>query len=133
MPVAAHEATLAGHSWMLNSLPATQGMRVLTWLLDLLGAGAGSASTQDLRELDASQALAAVAGRLDSPRTIEIVQLLLRGLHEDGRPVDFDQRFAGDYGTLLRVVGWALEVNLGGFFAELGATPRPGGKGPAGR
>jgi hypothetical protein len=116
MAVSKRSTTINGKLYELNTLPASRGLPILTWLAGTIGEGTlRSISTQSGDDSVLSLA-GAVASRLDSPRTAEMVSALLDGLYCNSSPVQFDNHFAANYGELASVVGWAMKENFGSFF-----------------
>lgn len=123
-------ASIRGKTWMLNVLPATEGLEVWTKLCSLaadpivqLGKSLGkdALKVEDLKLADLpvealGTVLGAVLGKLHTVEVSGLLKSLLRSLHCDNKPVDFDTHFAGNYGVLLPVAKWALEINFSSFF-----------------
>lgn len=132
MPVTKHEHTTNGRdgaaTWAMNNLPATEGLKALTQILGIIGEPLGalgeakkSSNAADLLGMELSgdiiaKALAAIARNVADPKTIDLVKLLLSGLRKDGKPVNFDLEFSGNYRLLLlELLPWSLKVNFADF------------------
>jgi hypothetical protein len=143
MPVTTKKMSIGADRWELNILPAIPALRALGTLSDIMGVGikafmenggrdalipksgnetikASAEAPETLLEKDVdvaviARATAAVLSRLQHQETIDFLLLLLEGLRKNDREVDFNTEFAANYGTLTRVVGWALKENFGSF------------------
>lgn len=62
-------------------------------------------------------ALGALFKSIGSPTSMKIIKALLNGLRRDKQPVIFKTYFAGNYGELMQLTMWALEINYASFFA----------------
>lgn len=146
--VRAHETEIAGRHWIINTLAASHGLKVLTWIGSIIGEGVGhvaggvgavptpkvdgdaepESAPSSLLDIEIgpdalAKAIGAVLQRLSDERTVPMIKTLLATLHSGpvggaAKRIDFDVDFAGDYATLFLVVKWALGVNFSSFFVE---------------
>lgn len=79
------------------------------------------AANQDTDEVDVDfkEIAKVVFEKLSEKDLIDIISKLLRELAVNGRQVNVDDYFAGNYGELIAVVGFALQENFGSFFDGL--------------
>jgi hypothetical protein len=140
------QASFAGSRWHINLLASTESLIVFGWLAELIGepigrigvkgalAGAKSALAKApegskivapdaaLIEMlaDGGEAVAGAIGKLtrsfNQPATRECIKILLASLHENDRPIDYEDQFAGRFEVLMTVVFWALRENYQNFF-----------------
>lgn len=116
-------------TWMLNNLGATDGLKVLTQLIALVGEGVGElggdrgSGETDIMGMKISpdmifRAVGAISKNVAQPGTIDMIKTLLRGLRKNGAAIpNFDLEFSGRYKLLLiDLVPWALRVNFADFF-----------------
>lgn len=126
---AAHQAgikqkTVNDKVYSVKLLPATRGMTISSRLAKALGpAVAVIVDSKDEVYLPGEQSFytdiaVALVSQLDQLALEETVKELLNGLTCDGQPVNFDTHFAGNYGSLVIVVEYALQENFGNFFTE---------------
>lgn len=45
-----------------------------------------------------------------------MIKALLSGIAIDGKDIDFDEEFAGNYGFFVKIMSFALQENFGSFF-----------------
>lgn len=117
--------SIDGMTFGVTQLPAIRGLRLFNRLGRVLApALARAAGSQAGGEVD----LGGLAGALDllfsklSDDELEgITRELLWNATVEGRPLlqEMDATLGGKVGTLLKLVGFAVEVNYGGFFAAL--------------
>lgn len=119
MPIKAHEIEIDGHTYLLNTLPAGRGLECFTRLLGLIGPAIGG-HAQEAAE-NAGDMAGKLLAAIGKPEAAKLMRELVSGLRKDSRSVDFDLEFAANYGVLLRLVTWSLELNFGSFLGENGA------------
>ena len=140
------EREIGGLKVTTIQLPATRGSRLRFKLIKLLAPAAGalrgkSLKYDDLKATDVAElapALAAMVSQLDEAAhdALLLEMLVCTSVVRDdgnGRPVKFDltskaivdQAFDGDVDALWGAWKFALEVNLGGFFAASGGSAQP--------
>ena len=66
--------------------------------------------------LDFGKVFKSLSTELKAEELDAILRSLLSGLAIDGKDVDYDEYFAGNYGFLVKVVTFALQENFGSFF-----------------
>lgn len=125
-----HEREIDGSRWTVTEFSATEGLRILTRLVKLLGDSAAKAfgalpTEGGISVLDAKidwsmlgEAIGGLANRLDEDEVDELVKRLLANTLIDGKagkePAGgprFDIVFQGRYVTLFKVLSFVLEVN----------------------
>jgi hypothetical protein len=120
--------TIKGRTYGMNTLGALEGLDILPKVLALIGKPIAIVGEQGLKgggldlgslpvEVMASaiSALLADAGKAD---VAQLIQRLLSGLELDKRPVDFNTHFSANYGDLIPLIGWSMEINFSSFFGE---------------
>ncbi|MFH0902144.1 MAG: hypothetical protein V2A73_16050 [Pseudomonadota bacterium] len=130
MAIETRERDIDGHHWSVTMLPASRGMEIARKLLRLAGPalgkamtaiGGSSASSGGGSLLDAElpvlgDAVAALAAGLGEPESTALIkELATTGVFCDGvevKPVQFEVLFAGQYATLIKLVGFVLETNF---------------------
>ena len=113
-----------GKNYQITLLPAREGLTLGIKLTKLVGVSLGTAfdsggfsDSDDNYKMDnmgRDIAIALVDG-LDRVDVVDVVVQIVRNLTVDGRAVDFDEHFRGNYGELIAVVQWALQENFGDF------------------
>lgn len=107
--------TLRGSTYQTNTLPTSTEVKVLTWVLGLLGQSFASIQSKD--DVLATS-IGAILSRLDQPKTVEMCQLLLSELSKDGKPIVYEIEFSANLGVMTTLLYWILEENLGSFLEE---------------
>lgn len=123
---------IGSSQWSVQPLPATEGVRVLSRLLKIVGPAIaksakgikGGSGLLDA-EIDGSaigDAVDALVSGLDEQETLSLIQRMMAGVRKDGHEVapTFATEFMGDYLTLIKVLAFVVEVNYGSFFGEGG-------------
>jgi len=117
-----HDREIGGKLWTVTLLPATRGLDVGRRLVRIIGPAIGQAigavGAGGIMEADASLlagAAGSLAEHLGEPDAAALVkELVTANVQCDGVPVtaaSFDVLFAGDYGTLIGVAVFVVEVN----------------------
>ena len=118
------QKTINGKIYSVKLLPATLGMTISSRIMKAMGPAIGVVvDSKDEIYLPGEQSFytdiaVAVVAQLDELSLEMTVQELLGGLSCDGHAVDFDRHFAGNYGSLIAVVEYALQENFGNFFTD---------------
>lgn len=131
-----------GRRYQLQTLPATTGLETFTKLMELVGAPMGNAAggmtktadgETDVKAESLGLAVGALTSRLAEPGTIALVKILLADLqHEQDKakapgafvPVNFDLYFAANYGELLELIAFSVEINFASFLAGSAVVQR---------
>lgn len=103
--------TVGQDVFTLNTLTATQGLKVFGKLSSMLGFGLQNA-------FDTSMIAGAIMSKLDDPELAAHIKLLLGGLKKNEKLVEFDIEFSANYGVLSQLVLWAVKENFGSFLAD---------------
>jgi hypothetical protein len=138
MGLVRQERLIDGSTFSVTQLPAMRGVKMLNRLFRVLGPPAARAlggvnvaelASRGLAGLDVgalAEAVPLLADRLTEAELEALVRELLETATIDGRPLmpTFDLTMQGRVGTVLKLVGFALEVNYGSFFDVLGGAAR---------
>lgn len=119
-----------GATWTLNNLDADRGTEVLARIGEIVGGPFGEliasalkhGTLRDAPKEDVARSLATLMSNLHRSDARGVIKILLTGLHRSPAPdgglaeINFAQYFASNYKELLRLTGWALEINFKDFF-----------------
>jgi hypothetical protein len=137
MPIQTADTTIANVNYKLTTLPATEGLEVLTRLLGMIGepigllAAAASNGKTKLQDMDGemlAKSLTAICANIAHPGTVKLMKTLLEGLTYEttagnGKPffkkVNFDVDFSRQYHVIMQLVRFALEANYKDFFVAM--------------
>ena len=112
---------IQGQQYQIYLIPAGEGLRMAKTLaqtfLPLWGQFMTSAQEGNL---DYSELAISLVGELDTFDVETLVRRLLKECTVDGKEVDFDQYFMGNYGELVEIVAFAIQKNFSSFFAAKG-------------
>lgn len=112
-----------GEDFIINTLPATKGLKVLKQLTKLIGpafselikGGEGS----DVNPV--SVAMEKLFDNLDSVDIEVLVKELVSSASKGSIAINFDMEFAGDYAKLFSLVREIVEFNFGNVFTLFGS------------
>jgi len=128
------EKEIDGSIWTVQQWPASFGVRIIARILRMIGGPVGSAIGAFKGEgsvLDAAadmatlgKAVGELAERLDDENVLKLIKDILSSTRCDSKEVlpQFDTLFMARYGTLGKVVLFAVEVNLAIPFHEFIAS-----------
>lgn len=112
--------TIGKHEYAVTIFPAGHGLELLIELKNALGDSAGSLFGQNVEGM-----IAKIGGSYSKSEIRDLVQRLLdltfvgSSTEPLGKKEIFDNHFAGQYGQLMKVLGFVIEVNYSDFFDEL--------------
>lgn len=118
--------TIGTDSFMLTTLPAIGGIRILKQLIKLGGpafaafqGGVGADGNPTTGGL--AQAIEAVLANLDSVGVEQLVQDLVSSATKDNMSINFNMEFSGEYDKLFLLVKEIVEFNYGSVFTLFGS------------
>ena len=126
------EVTIGDDIFTVTTFPAFKGLTYLQKLLKIVGPAVGElfakAATegsgfQDISVEDEalSYAIRELTTNLDKENVAQLVQDMIKdGVTKAGQPVQFNQEFSGNYGSLLKLIGTIVKENYSSFFGEGG-------------
>ena len=115
------QQTINGKSYSLTHLPASVGFVTFLQLVELFGTSTASIIDNSAREdfvLPEENYLFTQATQLliekiaQKEEVLNMVMKLTSTVSCDGKAVDFDTHFAGNYGELVLIVEWVLKENF---------------------
>lgn len=112
-------------------LPASEGIvhgtKLLKLVLPVLGGLADEIFSEESTK-DVPQTFSEMAQRvlmqLDSFDAVALIKRLLKDASVNGKAIDFDEYFMGNYGELVLIVEFALKENFKSFFEGTGLKTR---------
>ena len=117
--------------YTIQLLPATSGLAMSLEISKLLapsvGAGLDGFGHDELLHGKAttfSGVAKLLATQLGTVDVSGMVKALLNNLEADGKKVNFDTHFRGNYGDLIQLIEFALKENFESFFTESGLKTR---------
>jgi len=123
------EKKINGRSCTVNQFPAFRGWRIFTklsrYILPSLASAAGSVKNWENLEIEGDALASAVRTlftELDADKSEELLRELLELTWVEGKEVipQFDILFQGEYGFLVKLIGFVVEVNYKSFLGENG-------------
>lgn len=123
---------IGNHSFTVHQMPAGPGRKVLVRLIKILGPvqaaalqGAQPTDQVDLAGL-AGNRLGAAIGEFCERLTEDDLEYFFAQFAKysevDGKPINGELTFRGDYGSMFQWLAFCVEVNFSSFFGALGAT-----------
>lgn len=117
--------TIRDKKFKIELLPSEEGLELWEYLMKKLlpSVGTGLDSMQHDSVMDGSpktfsQAFGLLAEKLSGKDLKEISKNLFQGATVDGKPLDFNEQFKGNYGSWKSLLTFALKENFGSFFEE---------------
>lgn len=113
--------TINGEEFLINTLPATRGLKVLKQLTKLLGPAFSELIKGGPESNPVSVAIEKLFDNLDSVDVEELVKTLVASSTKGSIAINFDTEFAGDYAKLFQLVKEIVEFNFGNVFTLFGS------------
>ena len=121
----ARQVNIGSNSYTITLLPARQGMKIGTEILQMiapiLGAILDDDQNKDVR-FDGSTLFTEIAlhlvNHIDSNKVVGVVDSVLAELYKGSHKVDYDIEFSGRLPQLITLVEHALRENFGDFFTS---------------
>ena len=126
------EVTYGESEYRITTFPAFKGLTYLQKLLKIVGpaigeifskasAEGGNVSDLVLEEEALSFAIKELTTNLDKENVAQIVQDMIKdGVTKGGQPLNFNQEFSANYGSLVKLLGTIIKENYSSFFGEGG-------------
>jgi hypothetical protein len=134
---------IGGKEYQITQLPAKPGRSMFIRLLKLAGPAIAAAVKSATPDKDGNFTFAGISAIGLSDAVLELCERLTENEFEEicsifldrtqvinpvsGGLVDLEKHFAfaGDYGNLVKLLGWHMEHNFSSFFEGLGITKLP--------
>lgn len=117
--------TLGGKVYKIELLPATDGLDLWEYILKriLPSVGTGLDSFKHDDELDGApttfaEAFLHLSDKLDGNSFSLISESIFTGATVDGKPLNFNEEFKGNFGNWKKLLTFALQKNFASFFEE---------------
>lgn len=115
--------TISGEEFLISTLPATKGIKVLKQLTKLVGPAFSElmkgGQNEDFNPV--SVALEKLFDNLDSVDVENLVKELVGSASKGSVAINFDMEFSGDYAKLFMLVKEIVEFNYGSVFTLFGS------------
>lgn len=129
MGTRAHQKKIKEAVWTVNSYSTSKGIRLTQTLLSIAGESIGALidkSNQakgDATLLDAefSELIAKAIKNLKEHDLNELLKDIINHPLKDNKEIDYDSEFAENYGALVELVKFCLQVNFSSFFPASGS------------
>lgn len=122
MAIKQKEVVIGGDSYLLTSLPATKGLKLLKQITKLVGPAFGELSKggADQEGPGVSGAIEKLVENLDNVDVENLVKELVSSASKGSVAISFDHEFSGEYAKLFELVKEIVEFNYGSVFTKLG-------------
>ncbi len=123
------ERRIGEHTYSITQFSGTKGLKMFTRLVKLIGEPAAMMFDKGESEMSGevlAPMIKALASNIDESIVENLVKDLLEGVRCDGKEIQFDIHFAGNFGELFSVIRAVLEVQYGNFLSGLAAAAAPG-------
>lgn len=118
------QIVIGDKTYGIQLLPATAGLqlgnRLIKGFAPTLGVFLDNEENTEfsLEQTLFTDAAIALTRHMDDMDVVAIIKGMLAGLTCNAKPVEFDQEFRGNYGTLMAIVEFALKENFSDFFTD---------------
>ena len=115
------QTKINGKDIQIYVLKATHGVAMTQKLGSLAATFFGESTESDDGEvsIDFTKIANGLQANLTSDELDMMIKALLKDMAIDGRDVNYDDYFAGNYGMLVKVIAYALQENFGSFLEGL--------------
>lgn len=113
------QTKINGTDIQIYILPATQGVGMTQKLGTLAATFFGNADDEGNMTIDFSSIAKGLSESLSFDELDMMIKALLKDMAVDGKGVQFDDYFAGNYGMLIKILTYALQENFGSFLEGL--------------
>ena len=120
MAIETKHLTIGESNWTTNTFTASTGIGLLKRLLKV-GGEAFAVISEYQGEDTIPKAVSLLVTNLDNDDVVDLIKKLTSTVQKDGKDVNFDIEFAGNYGTLFKVLQFVIKENFGSFL-EINAT-----------
>lgn len=110
---------IKGVSYQLYLLPAEEGIVMAQKLGQLVIPLLDGDSSDGEIELDFSKLAKNITSSISDKDFLAIIKRLLKESTADGKEINFNNYFRANYGTLIKLIAFALKENFGSFFEGL--------------
>lgn len=108
------KTTIMGREVQIYILKASIGV-AMTHKLGGIVAGFFDSKSEEIT-IDFGRIADSLSTKLPYEELDMMIKALISGIAIDGKDVDFEEEFAGNYGFLMKIITYALEENFGSFF-----------------
>ena len=114
------QTKINGTDIQIYILPATQGVGMTQKLGSLAATFFGETSDNNGEvTIDFANIAKGLSEALSFEELDMMIKALLKDMAVDGKGVNFDDYFAGNYGMLVKILAYALQENFGSFLEGL--------------
>jgi hypothetical protein len=111
------EVVIGGDVYLLQTIPATKGLKLLKQITKLVGPAFGELTKS---EGGVSQAIEKLIENLDQVEIEVLVKELCTSATKNKMTINFDYEFAGEYEKLFKLTKEIVEFNYGSVFTMVG-------------
>lgn len=117
------QINVGGDDYLISTLPATKGLKVLKQLTKLIGPSFAelAKSADDAEKSAMSIAMEKLFENLDSVDVENLAKDLMASVSKGNTVINFDMEFSGDYGKLFTLLKEVVEFNFGSVFTLFGS------------
>lgn len=111
------QTEINGHEYQIYLLRASDGLRIAQKLSTIVASMfEGTANEDGEMAVDFGKIAKTISTEISEKDMNDIIGKLLKDVTIDGRGIDFEEYFSGNYGELFQAVSFALQENFGSFF-----------------
>lgn len=115
--------TINGEDFLLTTMPATKGLKVLKQITKLIGPSFGELTKgAESNENVIAPAIQKLVENLDEVEVEMLVKEMVSSATKGSITINFDSEFSGEYGKLFHLVKEIAEFNFGSVFTLVGIS-----------
>lgn len=111
-----------GHTYTINTLPASKGLSVMKDCMKLGGASIRGYLSADDEQTAIGSVIEGLVMNMDNVDIEKLLKNLITTVSKDNMAINFDDEFAGNYGDLFKVCKEVFTHNFGSVFSLVGSV-----------
>lgn len=111
-----------GHTYTINTLPASRGLAVMRDCMKLGGASIRGYLSSDNDSDAIGSVIEGLVSNMDNVDTDKLIKNLVSTVYKDNMAINFDEEFAGNYGDLFVICKEVFSHNFGSVFSLVGSV-----------
>ena len=111
-----------GHTYTINTLPASKGLSVMKDCMKLGGSSIRGYLSADNEQTAIGAVVEGLVMNMDNVNIEKLLQNLISTVNKDNMAINFEEEFAGNYGSLFTICKEVFSHNFGSVFSLVGSV-----------